>query len=542
MSDLAKSELEVRALRSPAHWAALVAWLLGVFATVVYFSTRHNDYPVYFHPNSGPQAREVTQGIHNYRQPLLLVTATRAARVLTGTPPTSQAVGELGNWVAATFGGLAAVCLTLLAFVQRGWLAAICAGAMLSICGPLVYYGHFFKEDTALVFGFALAFLALAIFLKRPTRLTIAMAGAACGVAVASKYIGALAMLAALPVIMFATIRIDEATLSRPRRLVWFLLPCLAAFAVANYPAMFDLKHFVLGVWYEVAHVSAGTSSDGYVEQEGVRTWSKYRSWLRMELPWTVAALSGVAAAMCAARWRAWPTVDRIILAFAIGFVILVTQSKVQTARHFLPANVLMHYLAAMGIVSLVSWRRLGSLAPWSLACVLLVPALWVQWRHMTARLAEFPLDTRLQLAEWIDQHLPPHAKIASCSVCALPEPGRRYHEDERRRLRQQVVAAKFAPDLGTLDELAAQGFTHVAVSGKRIGQVTNRDRVPLEQERSRHEHRQSFYGELSQRGRLLWESHRDRPAAPRGTFSGEVLMLYDISGMGGAAPREAAP
>ena len=520
----------------------LVALVLGVFCIVVLLSARYNDYPVYFHPNSPGQTREVLRGSHNYRQPLLLVTATRAARLVTGMPSTSQAVGELGNWVAAVVGGLAAVCMTLLAFVQRGWLAAVCAGVMLSLCSPLIYYGHFFKEDTALAFGCALVFLMLALFLRKPDVNRIAMVGAACGLAIAGKYLGVLVALVALPIVVFTPLQSTAVQRSRLARFAWFFIPCLICFLAASYPVLMDPKEFVRGVAYEIVHVVVGTSAHGYVEAERLRTMSEYRNWAAMEMPLVVFILAGVGLMMCLLRWRRWPAMDKIVLGFAMAFIVLVAQSKLQTSRHFLPALFLLHYIAAMGIVSLVSWERLGRVLPWALALAILAPTTVLQWQHVRARLGEFPLDSRFQLADWIDRNLPAEARIASCSTCALPEPGQKFHDGETRRLRQHVDSATHPPDLGTLDELVAQGFTHVAVSGKRIRQVMNKNRLPRPEELDRHLRRSSFYSELQQRGRLAWQSHQGVPTAPRGTFSGELLMLYDITALRGPERHDAVP
>jgi hypothetical protein len=542
-ADATDVQQERRAMRRPAMIVLLIALLTGVFSAVVFFSTRHNDYPVYFHANSGPQAKEIITSHHNFHQPLLLVTLTKAAVAATGTAPTSQAVGEIGNWTAAALGGLAAAALTLLAFMLRGWLAAACSAVILGLCSPLIYYGHFFKEDTALAFGVAATFLALGWYWPRRTRWSIALVGAACGLAVAGKYIGITAALMALPAVMLARpIARSEAeaepSITRPRAMRWFGLAMLATFFAVNYEALFPLKHFIEGVIYEVFHVTSGESDHGYVELRRMKPLAKYAQFLAIEMPWTVTVLAAIGTIAILARWRASSAVEKLMVLFAAAFFLMVTQSTVQQSRHMLPTWMLLHAIAAYGIVHIVSWRKLGRATPWALAIALLLPTAYVQWRHVADRVGEFPRDSRLLMATWIGANLPPGAKIAADTTCGLPDPEAEFHEDEKRTLACEVVTSKYAADLGTLDELLAQGYTHVAVARKRINQVTSQTRLPVEQERKRHERRVEFYRLILERGQVVWDSHAPGSIAPERGFSGEKLMLIQIA----SPPDSAAP
>ena len=531
----------------------IAALLATVFCVVVHFSMRHNDYPVYFHPNSGPQAKELITGHHNFHQPLLLVTLAKAAVMVTGTPPTSQAVGEIGNMTAAALGGLAAAALTLLAFLLRGWLGAICAAVMLALCSPLIYYGHFFKEDTALAFGIAATFLALGWFWPRRTLWSIALVGAACGLAVAGKYIGFAATALALPVVLLArpvmplplarpgSSRADGATqtISRGRAAGWFLIAMLVSFFAVNYEALFPLKHFIEGVSYEVFHVTSGESDHGYIDLKRTKSLAQYAGFFEAEMPWTVTAMAAIGSILILARWRASSAVEKLMVLFAAAFFLVVTQSTVQQSRHMLPTWMLWHAIAAFGVVHLVSLvscafrasrKPLGRAAPWLLCNLLLASTGYVQWRHISHRLSEFPRDSRLLMAQWIDANLPVNSKIAADTTCGLPDPEAEFHEDESRTLDVEVVTSKYAADLGTIDELLAGGFTHVAVSRKRINQVSSDLRVPLPAERDRHERRNEFYRLVQARGWLVWDSHGPGSIAPKRGFSGEEILLFEIA------------
>ena len=64
---------------------------------------------------------------------------------------------------------------------------ALCLAALVATSPLLVVHGHYFKEDPYLTLGLVLSLLAFLNFLDSRSKLSIAMLGAATGIAVSSK-------------------------------------------------------------------------------------------------------------------------------------------------------------------------------------------------------------------------------------------------------------------------------------------------------------------------------------------------------------------
>jgi hypothetical protein len=72
------------------------------------------------------------------------------------------------------------------------------------------------------------------------------------------------------------------------------------------------------------------------------------------------------------------------------------------------------------------------------------------------------------------------------------------------------VTIAKFASDLGTVDELRAQGVTHVIISESSYGRFFRSDLRPQDPEKTaQFEAGRQFYEELLRNGELLFEKER---------------------------------
>src|SRR4030095_13825867 len=80
-----------------------------------------------------------------------------------------------------------------------------------------------------------------------------------------------------------------------------------------------------------------------------------------------------------------------------------------------------------------------------------------------------FQRDDSRELIAWCRSELPPEAVIAKDSRICLPDP-KKPDTVPADAIPQEVLAAKFVADLGTLDELRARGVTHVAISESDYG------------------------------------------------------------------------
>ena len=156
-----------RLLRGP--WPIALALFFG---SLILF-TRDNVFSFSYHPDEDGKTFQIIQRERNFHHPLLLLNATDLAVHLARVPLTSQAVAVAGRWVSAAFAAGAAAALAVVGFYRGGWIAAWAVGLLVATHGKLYEAAHYFKEDTALVFGLAIFLLAAEMFSRTPTIRTL---------------------------------------------------------------------------------------------------------------------------------------------------------------------------------------------------------------------------------------------------------------------------------------------------------------------------------------------------------------------------------
>ena len=168
----------------------LALWAAVLFALCFGLYRRHHDFPYYYHPDEPGKVDQVLSGKWNFHHPMLLLATARAAVQLGRRAATEQAVVETGRSVSAGFMALAVVALSLTAYLWRGWIPAVIAGAALGLDHQFYELAHYMKEDSALMAGLALAFLAALFYAQAPSTRRAALLGAGCALAIAGKYLG----------------------------------------------------------------------------------------------------------------------------------------------------------------------------------------------------------------------------------------------------------------------------------------------------------------------------------------------------------------
>ena len=148
-----------------------------------------------------------------------------AARKALGVPDIEQRLVVLGRWCSACFaaGGVAA--FALLAWRVRGWGGFWVVGLLLMTQHQVFELAHYFKEDTALFFAVALAFLALHVYHRRPGWGAALFAGGACGLCLSAKYLGGVMLIPAVVILAAAG----------GARWGWFAAAFLAVVAAVNF-------------------------------------------------------------------------------------------------------------------------------------------------------------------------------------------------------------------------------------------------------------------------------------------------------------------
>jgi len=486
----------------------LAAWCVALFAFSFALNSRHQQFPYYYHPDEPGKVEQILTGEWNLHHPLLLLQATKLGVALAGTERAEQPIVEAGRAVSALFIAGAIVALSLLAFCWRGWGAAIATGAVFAWHHQLYELSHYLKEDSALLFGIALACLTAWLYAERPSSQRAAFLGLACGLAISGKYLGIVTLGIALPVLWRA---------SRTRFSAAFVIALLATVILVNLPVFAHLDTFRSSFSRETALVVKGQSGM-------TRNLPHSESWSAF-LDNATPAMWPLLLIFFYARSRQRRSINAaeiVLTLFPVAFALVLSFSPKSNDRYFLPASALFALFAVIGASDLA--RLLSPRFPrplvFGVAAVALVAAQFPSWSASRggwlAYERAFQTDDNADLIAWLNSNVPPGAVIAKDNRVALPDPRRKKHAARLGIIPQKVITptwegkrTNFAADLGPLEKMRAEGITHVAVSEMDYGKFFRASLRPQDSDRANFERRRAFYERLFREAELLW--HRDK-------------------------------
>ena len=481
----------------------LAIWSLALFAVCLALNTRHHAFPYFYHPDEPGKVEQLIRGEWNLHHPLLLLQTVKALAAVAGTPKEPQPLVETGRVVSAIFISGAVVALSLLAYAWRGWGAALAAGAVLASHHQLYELSHYFKEDSALLFGVSLACLAAWQYAARATLVRAAFLGVACALAISGKYIGVFTLAIALPVLW-------RTPGDRRRMAAVFAGALVVVLVLVNLPVFTHFATFIGSFARETELVVKG--------QAGMTRRVPHTQYWSIFLDNMTPVMWLLLVAFLAARWRhrTTLTVAEIIMSVSpFAFALALSFSPKSNDRYFLPATALFSVLAVIGIADLADflvarWPRRSVIWLASLALIAGQLPSWTASRPgWLGYDRAFQRDDNADLIAWLNAAVPRDAVIAKDNRVALPDPGRKKDASRLNVIPQKVLAKKFAADLGTLDELEARGVTHVAVSEMDYGKFFLSGLRPQESGRKDFDRRREFYERLFREGDLLWEREK---------------------------------
>jgi len=491
------------------------AYFALLFILSMYLFTKDNNFPMSFHPDEPMKARQI-QGKKNFRfsHPLLLLGSVKLA-MIGKHHPSAEKVVRVGRDVSAFFAALSVVFLAAAAFSIYGFGAGLAVGIACMLCSALLMYAHYLKEDTALMAGLALAFLAVAVHERRPSTRTIALLSLGFAMATSGKMIGLVSILLILPALLLVPM-----PMPRAKRIFLFLAFCIPPFLLFNYLAIGSGSAFVHGLTKEAQHIA--TDHYGLAARK-LSTFYLWRAW--QEIPLPVLLIAGVSAFFFAMRWKLTPLLVRSILLFIPAYTILLSLSPVQMDRYLLPVVVMIHALAGLGIVQ---WGKAGlarknaaALALLGAVCIWAIAALILQ---VTYNYEGIRNDSRFALREWAMKNIPASAKVLyeSRSGMILEK------EKEKSPYPFALVEADDAPfQVKNLSFARANGISHIIVCSLRYDRYfdPNFYAIPGPEGAAVLQQR-AFYDDLFQHGTLLWEK---RPSHIIPGFTNPTVRVYAL-------------
>jgi 4-amino-4-deoxy-L-arabinose transferase-like glycosyltransferase len=236
---------------------------------------------------------------------------------------------------------------------------ALLAAVMLAVMPLHVRESHYTLTDVPSTFFVTLTLLLSLRAHERATVWSFALAGAAAGLAGATKYNAGLACV--MPILACALT--PGTRPSRGRAMVWVVLGTLIAFLVAAPYTLLDLPHFLNGF--------ARLASDYRLPLAGADpVWVRELKTLRIALEWpgvartegaivsSLIVLTGLAVAVASIAVGPGRLKWVLVTAFPIAYFYFVSRQNLFFARYLLPLIPSLSLLGAAGVVWIVDTMR----------------------------------------------------------------------------------------------------------------------------------------------------------------------------------------
>jgi 4-amino-4-deoxy-L-arabinose transferase-like glycosyltransferase len=393
------------------------------------------------------------------------------------------------------------------------------AGALLAVAFLPVHYGHLALNDVPALAPACLALVGVAGVYRYGRLGDYALAGAATGVACATKYTAGIVV-----VCLLAAAAVSRGVWLRGLVLAGAL--AVVGFLVANPYALLDNETFRAGLLKQSATAGDEGGKLGLVGESGIFYYLGTTTWGLGWIP-AVAALGGAVALALRRRPLALVLVPAPIL-----FLLFMGTQDRFFARWLLPVYPILCLLAAWGAVAGAEWlagrvRPGWGRAAWpaAIAGVLLCAQGLVFSIHNDVVLSRD--DTRELARAWMVEHIPAGGRvvvepIAPNQWAMDPEgpsratgTGNRWNKWPTSRFRGQPVKLEdYERTLRTslLDRYAAAGYCHVVTGSTQFGRaLAEADEVPQAM---------AYYDELRRRSRVAYRVSPLGGGEPVGGFS----------------------
>jgi hypothetical protein len=302
----------------------------------------------------------------------------------------------LARVVAALLGTAAVALLLWTGRRLLGGAAGLVAGALLAVAFLPVHYSHLALNDVPAVAGVCLTLLGVAGIHRHGRLRDYALAGAALGLACATKYTAGILLVTVLAAGLLAPGR-------RVRGLALAGVLALLAFLAANPYALLDFDAFREGISRQSEASGDGGGKLGLSTDSGIVYYLGTATWGLGWLP-AVAALGGAVGLALRDRRLAAVLVPAPVL-----FLLFMGLQDRFFARWLLPVYPLLCLLAGWAVVALASRLRRPALVAGALGVLLCLQGL-VFSIHNDVVLSR--PDTRELAREWMVANIPIRSKV----------------------------------------------------------------------------------------------------------------------------------
>lgn len=308
---------------------------------------RNLDFNTYSHPDETSKIAQIVEGRYNFNNPLLMLNSVRFFTGALGKSEDFEFVKLAGRWSSVIFSSLAVGLLVLVSGRLYGQLVAAAAGVFL-ISNPMLFQlAHFFKEDTALLFGISLTLLAMLVFSSSRSAPAAVFLGLATACAVSGKYAGAL-------IIPFSIFIILVCSENRRRDLAAMLLCCAAAFLLINLPAFWNPDAAARSLQREI-DLLTGERPHRFLVAVPHRVYA--RVYLQAADPILAGLLFAYVYGLLKKGFRLGP-VEWVLVIWPAVYVVLLTFQTRPFDRYLLPAASILACLSAAGLLTVVKFKH----------------------------------------------------------------------------------------------------------------------------------------------------------------------------------------
>lgn len=509
--------------------ALVASVLLGFLA--FYLSTRNNDFPVQYHPDEWSKIAQVRGDKEdwNFNHPLLMLHAARLYCNWFAVPDHPRSLSNAGRSTSAILVGIGVVAFSLAAWMQGGFAALLLAGAAIAMCPSLIVHGHYFKEDTSLVFGISVTVLGAAMHCASRhwwTRVLAAVVlGAGCALAMSGKYVGVATVIPALLALLISPIRYWWITVIQ---IVMFIVVGGALGMWINSEAFEDPWNFKLRDDVQ-SHVEDqydhATASEWMHGQVVLRTPGFFC--VRMaarQIPlvlWTLAAIALLA-------WACRPWCSRWMISLAmliLTYAVVLAYDAIPIPRYALPLTVLTSFALAQIVAAVImkrskQWR-------WAVIGIAIVALFAVNLRACLKLNRQFADDSRQRLREWIATSLPRGALIVGERYTGLDNNGDPWRFPNSPRLTQLIFPCNFAGDFRSVENLRQRKINYLVVAEPAYGRFLYPESTAGAGQERRYRETREFYERLFREMKPIWQSDPDPPSD---SYVNPAIRVYEIT------------